>query len=253
MSGHNKWSSIKHKKGAADAKRGKLFSSLSKEITLAAKDGGGDVSMNARLRTVVTAAKNVNMPVDNIERAIAKGTGDLAGGPLEELHYEGYGPEGVAILVTCLSDNRNRTAADVRNLFTKANGSLAGSGAVAWLFHRKSRFVVEGPDADEERLLELLLDSGADVEDVAVADDVAEILAPPEAFSEVAAVLEQSQIPIAETSLTMIPETTVQVERASAVRQILHLIEALEEHEDVQAVFANFDIADALMEKLAGE
>ncbi len=253
MSGHNKWSTIKHKKGAADAKRGKLFSRLGKEITLAAKEGGGDATMNPRLRAAVATAKSANMPNDNIDRAIKKGTGEIGGAILEELNYEGYAPGGVAIIVNCLSDNRNRTAAEIRNLFTKNNSSLAGSGSVSWMFHRKARFLVAGADADEERLLELLLDGGVDVEDVQMVGDAAEILGPPETFGDIMKALEDAGITVSESGVTMLPETTVELNESGVARQVLRLIEALEDNEDAQEVYSNFDMSDELMEQLAGE
>lgn len=250
MSGHNKWSTIKHKKGAADAKRGKLFSRLSKEVTLAAKAGGGDEETNARLRSAVSAAKSANMPKDNIERAIKKGTGELEGAVLEELSYEGYAPGGVAIIANCLSDNRNRTAANVRSYFTRSNSSLAANGSVSWMFHRKARFVVEGESADEETLMEVLFDAGADVETIEVDDGAAEILAPAEAFADVASALEGAEIPVSESSLTMIPENTTEVTDSSTAKQVLRLIETLEDDEDVQEVFSNLDIPDELLSQL---
>ena len=253
MSGHNKWSTIKHKKAAADAKRGQMFSRFAKEITLAAKAGGGDADMNPRLRTAIAAAKGVNMPNDNIDRAVKKGTGELAGDSLEEMSYEGYAPGGVAVFVNCLSDNRNRTAANVRTVFTRNNSSLATTGAVAWLFHRKSRFVVNDPNLDEDGLLELLLEAEADVEDVTVSDGVSEIIGAPDAFAEIAKALEDAEITIAESSLTMVPETTVAVDEPATGRQVLRLIEALEDDEDVQEVFVNFEMSDELMETLAAE
>lgn len=253
MSGHNKWSSIKHKKGAADAKRGKVFSRLAKEITMAARDGGGDIEMNPRLRSAVAAAKAVNTPSDNIDRAIKKGTGELEGGVIEELSYEGYAAGGVAIIVNCLSDNRNRTAAEVRNIFTKNNSSLAGNGAVSWMFHRKARFVIVGEAADEERLMEVLLEAEADVDSIEVTDDTAEILGPPEAFGDVLAVLEAEEIPVSESSLTMVPENSVEVTEAAIARQVLRMIEALEENDDVQEVHTNFEMSESLMEELAAE
>lgn len=253
MSGHNKWSTIKHKKAAADAKRGQAFSRFAKEITLAAKAGGSDADMNPRLRTAIAAAKGANMPNDNIDRAVKKGTGELGGGSLEEMSYEGYAPGGVAIYVNCLSDNRNRTAANVRTVFTRNNSSLATSGAVAWLFHRKSRFVVDGPSLDEDGLLELLLEAEVDVEDVSVSEGSAEVIGAPDAFADIAKALEDAEIVIAESSLTMVPETTVEVDELATGRQVLRLIEGLEEDEDVQEVFANFEMSDELMEKLAEE
>ncbi len=253
MSGHNKWSSIKHKKGAADAKRGKIFSRLGKEITLAARDGGGDSSMNPRLRAAIGAAKAANMPSDNVERAIKKGTGELEGAALEELSYEGYAPGGVAVIVNCLSDNRNRTAAEIRNLFTKYNASLANSGAVSWMFQRKARFVVEGEAADEEGLLELLLDNEVDVEDLQVSDDMAEIIAPPEAFGAVVETLEKAGITTTQSGQVLVPENTVELTEVATARSVLRFIEIIEDAEDVQEVYSNFELADDLMEQLAAE
>jgi YebC/PmpR family DNA-binding regulatory protein len=251
MSGHNKWSSIKHKKGAADAKRGKMFSRLTKEIMLAAREGGGDPNLNARLRQAVTSARSANMPNDNVERAIKKATGALAGAALEEIQYEGYAPGGVAVIVQCLSDNRNRTAAEVRTIFNRHNASLGGS--VAWMFHRRCRFVVEGEQANEEKLLEVLLDAGADVEDVQVADGSAEIIAKRDAFSDVVAALEKASIAISESGVILAPETTVPLATREEARKVLRFIEALEDNEDVQVVFSNLEIPDAVMEQLASE
>jgi YebC/PmpR family DNA-binding regulatory protein len=251
MSGHNKWSSIKHKKGAADAKRGKMFSRLTKEIMLAAREGGGDPVLNARLRQAVISARAANMPNDNVERAIKKATGALAGTVLEEIQYEGYAPGGVAVIVHCLTDNRNRAAAEVRTIFNRHNASLGGS--VAWMFRRRSRFLVEGEHANEERLLEVLLDAGADVEDVAVADGSAEILAKPDAFGDVVAALEQAGIPVSESSVVLAPETTVPLGSKEEVRKVLRFIEALEDYEDVQVVYSNLEVPDAIMEQLAAD
>lgn len=253
MSGHNKWSSIKHKKGAADAKRGKVFSRLAREMIMAAREGGGDVEMNARLRQAVTAAKNANMPNDNIDRAIRKGTGEIEGGNLEELSYEGYAPGGVAVMVNCLSDNRNRTAADVRSVFTKYNASMAANGSVSWMFNRRARFVVEGPQADEEKLLEILLDAGVDVEDLSAADGAAEIIAPAEAFAGVLAALEAAGIAPSESKLVLVAANTVPVTSVDEVRKVLRFIEALEDCDDVQEVYSNLDAPDAVMDQLAGE
>jgi YebC/PmpR family DNA-binding regulatory protein len=251
MSGHNKWSTIKHKKGAADAKRGKIFSRLSKEITLAAKAGGGDPDTNPRLRSAIAAAKAANMPNDNVERARKKGTGELGAGMLEELNYEGYAPGGVAIIVNCLSDNRNRTAANIRSYFNKGNSSLAGAGAVSWMFHRKARFQVEGEFADEDQLMELVFEAGVDVENITVEDGVAEIIAPPEAFNELMAALEAGSVPVSESGLTMVPENTVEITDLSIAKQVMRLVETLEDDDDAQEVYSNFDISDELMEQLA--
>lgn len=253
MSGHNKWSSIKHKKGAADAKRGKLFSRVTKEIMLSAREGGGDVNLNARLRQAVTSARAVNMPNDNIERAIKKATGELGGATLEEIQYEGYAPGGVAVIVHVITDNRNRTAADVRTIFNRANASMAGSGSVAWMFRRKSRFVVEGENANEEKLLEVLLDAGADVEEVQVSDGTAEIIAAPEAFGDVVSALEKSGIAVTESSVAMVPENTVPVATREEAKKVLRFIETLEDYDDVQVVYSNLEVPDAVMEQLAAE
>lgn len=250
MSGHSKWSTIKHKKGAADAKRGKIFSSLGKDITIAARSGGGDADLNPPLRAAITAAKNANMPNDNIDRAVKKGTGELAGGPLEELNYEGYGPGGVALIANCLTDNRNRTAANVRAAFNKYNGNLAGAGAVSWQFHRKALFTVL--DADEETLLEILMEADVDVEDLTVEDGVAEILAPPTAFGEVADALEKAGIKTEESAMRLIPENTTPVTDVSTAKQLMRLIDVLEDDEDVQEVVANFEMTDELMDEVAG-
>ena len=253
MSGHNKWSTIKHKKGAADANRGKVFSRLAKEITLAARDGGGDVEMNPRLRSAVSAGKAVNMPNDNIDRAVKKGTGELAGGTLDELNYEGYAPGGVAVIVQALSDNRNRTAAEVRNIFNKYNCNMANSGAVSWMFQRRARFLIEGEAANEEALFELLLGNDVDVEEINVEDGVAEIIGTPEAFGDIVAALEGEGIEVSESSVTMIPETTTEVTDAGTARSVLKFIDVLEDDDDVQSVVSNLEMSDELMEELANE
>ena len=253
MSGHNKWSSIKHKKGREDARRGKIFSRLGKEITLAARESGGDEDMNPRLRTAIASAKEANMPNDNIERAIKKGTGELGGAALEELIYEGYAPGGVAIIVSCLSDNRNRTAASIRSYFTKHNGNLAANGSVSWMFNRKARFVIEGENADEEQILMALMDAGAEAEDISSSDGTAEILAAPEEFGKVADALKTAAIPIASSGVSLIPENYVTVTDETVARQVDRMTDALEEDEDVQAVYTNFDVSDDVAEKMAAE
>ncbi len=251
MSGHNKWSSIKHKKGAADAKLGKLFSRLGKEITVAARDGGGNPEMNPRLRSAIVAAKNANLPNDNIERAVKKGTGELAGDTLEELTYEGYAPGGVAVMVSCLSDNRNRTAANLRACFTKNHSNLAANGAVAWMFNRKARFLVEGQKADAELLLEVLIEAGVDADEVEVSDGQAEILAPPEAFEPVLDCLTAADIPVSESTISMLPENTTELNDVGEARQVIRLLETLEEDEDVQAVYSNLELPDEILNRLA--
>lgn len=253
MSGHNKWSSIKHKKGAADAKRGKVFSRVAKEIIMAAKEGGGDPELNARLRSAVAAAKAANMPNDNIDRAIKKGVGGGEGTTMDVLTYEGYAAGGVAVIVNCLSDNRNRTAADIRSFFNRYNCNMAGSGAVSWKFHKKARFVIEGPDADEEKLFNLLLDGGADVEDISVDDGVAEIIAPPEAFSSILDIFEKDKIQPAESSITLIPENMTVVSDLATAKQVQKFLDVLEDYDDAQEVVNDMEISDEIAEKLAEE
>lgn len=248
MSGHNKWSSIKHKKAAADAKRGKIFSRLGKEITLAAREGGGDPDMNPRLRTAIDTAKNANMPNDNIDRAVKKGTGELGGAALEEMSYEGYAPGGVAVYVSCLSDNRNRTAANVRSYFTKHNGNLAESGAVSWMFHRKARFLLE--NADEESVLELLLEAGVETADTAAVDGDVEIVAAPDEFNVIADAVREADVKVSESGVEYIPDNTVEVSDADAAKKIVRMIEEIEDDDDVQQVYTNLDIPDDVAEQM---
>ena len=249
MSGHSKWSTIKRKKGAIDAKRGKIFTKLIKEITVSARMGGGDPDANPRLRTAVLAAKTENMPKDNIERAIKKGTGDLEGASYEEILYEGYGPAGVAVLVETMTDNKNRTVADVRYFFSKSGGNLGESGCVAWMFDKKGVIVVDKEAAGEEELLETSLEAGA--EDVVEEDSSYQIVTTPEDFNQVVENLEKSGLQYVEASITMMPKNVVGVSEESAARSLLKLLENLEDHEDVQKVHANFDIPDELMESLS--
>ncbi len=249
MSGHSKWSTIKRKKGANDAKRGKIFTKLIKEITVAARMGGGDINGNPRLRTAVTAAKAENMPKDNIERAIKKGTGELEGAVYEEILYEGYGPGGVAVLVETMTDNKNRTVADVRHYFAKSGGNLGESGCVGWMFDKKGRIVVDRSRVDEDELMELAIEAGA--EDVVEEEDVFQVITAVEDFSEVVEGLEKGGIAIAEAAIVMIPKNTVDVTSEKTARSLLKLLENLEDHEDVQKVHANFDIPDELMEALS--
>ena len=253
MSGHNKWSSIKHKKGAADAKRGKIFSRISKEIIIAAKEGGGDPDLNARLRSAVAAAKAANMPNDNIDRAIKKGLGGGEGTQLDSLTYEGYAAGGVAVIVNCLSDNRNRTAADIRSFFTRHNCNLGNTGAVSWKFHRKARFIIEGEDADEEKLFNLLLEGGADVEDISVDDGVAEITAAPEAFSDILKILEENKIQATESTITLIPENTTVISDINTARSVQKFLDALEDYDDAQEVVNDMEVSDEVAEQLAAE
>jgi YebC/PmpR family DNA-binding regulatory protein len=245
MSGHSKWHSIKHKKAAVDAKRGKAFTRMIKEITIAARLGGGDINFNPRLRLAVDKAKAENMPKDNIERAIKKGTGELEGYNLEEVQYEGYGPGGVAVLIEATTDNRNRTVGDVRHLFSKYGGNLGESGSVNWMFDKKGYIVVERSAIDEEELLEMALEAGA--EDVKEDGDNWEILTPPESFEAVRDAVKAKGIPLVIEEVSMIPQTNVKLEGKQA-QQMLKLMDALEDHDDLTNVWANFDIEEEEIE-----
>lgn len=249
MSGHSKWSTIKRKKGAIDAKRGKIFTKLIKEITVSARIGGGDAAANPRLRAAILAAKTENMPKDNIERAIKKGTGDLEGASYEEILYEGYGPGGVAVLVETMTDNKNRTVADVRHYFSKSGGNLGESGCVGWMFDKKGVIVVDKETIDEEELLTLALDAGA--EDVVEEDSSFQVVTAPEELNEVAEKLAKADLKYVEASVTMVPKNTVEVADEKSARSLLRLLENLEDHDDVQKVHANFDIPDELMEAIS--
>jgi len=244
MSGHSKWSSIKHKKAARDAKRGKVFTKLIKEITIAARLGGGDMNANPRLRTAVTTAKQQSMPNDNIDRAIKKGTGELGGGQLEQITYEGYGPGGVALILEALTDNRNRTVSEIRFILSRHGGNLGESGCVAWMFKRRGVINVDKGRADEDRVMELALEAGAD--DVVAEEDSFQVLTPVETFAAVRAALEKAGLTIANAEITLMPENTVKVTGHQA-EQTLKLMEDLEDHDDVQAVSANFDIDEEVM------
>jgi YebC/PmpR family DNA-binding regulatory protein len=246
VSGHSKWSTIKRKKGANDAKRGKMFTKLIKEITIAAKMGGGDPEGNPRLRSAVTAAKGENMPKDNIDRAIKKGTGDLGGAIYEEILYEGYGPGGVAVLVETMTDNKNRTVADIRHFFAKSGGNLGESGCVAWMFDQKGTITVAKEGTTEEEMMDLALEAGA--EDVVEEDDSFQIITAPEAFNDVVEQLEKAKIKFTEATISMIAKNTIDVTEEKAARSLLRLLDNLEDHDDVQKVHANFDITDELME-----
>ena len=246
MSGHSKWSSIKHKKGAADAKRGKLFSKLSRAIIVAAREGGPDPDGNATLATAIQKARDNSMPKDNIERAIARGAGTASDGDAyEHVTYEGYGPNGVALFVEALTDNRNRTASDVRHIFTKNDGSLGESGSVAWLFERKG-VVLVADSVDEEELTFAAADGGA--EDVVREGSSFEVISSPDGLQTVRAALEGAGISYESADLTMLPKTTVPVEDESAAKKLLRLMDALEENDDVQDVYANFDIPERILE-----
>ncbi|KPJ59754.1 MAG: transcriptional regulator [Latescibacteria bacterium DG_63] len=248
MSGHSKWSTIKRKKGKADQERGRLFGRLIREITVAARQGGGDVSSNVRLRTAVQSARSSNMPVDNIDRAIKRGTGELPGVSYEEISYEGYGPSGVAILVETLTDNRNRTTSEIRHLFSKHGGSLGEVGCVSWMFDLKGLITVQKNSVDEDKLIELALEAGAD--DVGdESPDYYEITTEPSKLEEVRDSLKNADIPMEAAELSRIPQSAVTLDEKEA-EKILRLMEALEEHDDTQKVFANFDIPDEIIAKL---
>ena len=248
MSGHSRWSSIKHKKGAADAKRGKIFSRLIKEISVAARLGGGDPGGNPRLRQAILAAKTENMPKENIERAIKKGTGELEGTSYEEASYEGYGPGGTAVLVETLTDNKNRTTADVRHVFSRYGGNLGEAGCVSWLFEKKGFVVFDKEKVEEETLMNVVLDAGA--EDIRETDTEFEVIAPPETHERVREAVENAELPYIFAEVTMYPQNTVKLEGRDAER-MLRLMEALEDTDDVQKVYANFDIPDSVMEALS--
>ena len=251
MSGHNKWSSIKHRKGAVDAKRGKIFTKLIKEITVAARDGGGDADTNPRLRTAIAAAKAVNMPKDNIERSIKRGTGELEGVSYEELVYEGYGPGGVAVMVDILTDNRNRTAADIRHIFNKGNGNLGENGCVAWMFDTKGLIVFEKENIGEEELFDLALEAGADDVEEITEDGTFEVITTTENFEAVKQAFDEKGWAYVSAEVTKIPQNTIKLE-GKAAEQMLRLMEKLEDSDDVQNVYANFDIDMELIEQLQG-
>jgi YebC/PmpR family DNA-binding regulatory protein len=248
MSGHSKWSSIKHKKGATDAKRGKIFSRLIKEVTVAARLGGGDPNGNPRLRTAIQIAKAENMPKDNIERAIKKATGELEGISYEEVNYEGYGPGGVAMLIDCLTDNKNRTVADIKHLLDRHGGNLGEPGCVAWMFEQKGLIVLDKDKVDEETLIDVALEAGA--ADVKDSETEFEVVMEPADFEAVKKALDDAGLiyTLAETS--MIPQNTIKLDGKRA-NQMLNLIDALEDHEDINHVYANFDIPDEVLEAMS--
>jgi YebC/PmpR family DNA-binding regulatory protein len=251
LSGHSKWSSIKHKKGAADAKRGKLFSKLSRSIIVAAKEGGGDPANNISLQNAIEKAKSYSMPKDNIDRAIAKGSGaDADADAFETIVYEGYGPEGVAMIVEALTDNKNRTAADVRHLFAKHGGNLGATGAVAWQFERRGIVVVPAEGVDEEELMLVAADGGA--EDIEQDGDTFQVTTALEDLAAVRQALEAAGLTIESAELTLIPKTTVAIDDEAKARQVMRLVDALEDNDDVQDVYANFDIPEQVLELVAG-
>lgn len=249
MSGHNKWSSIKHKKGATDAKRGKIFTRIVKEIILAAKSGGGDPEMNPRLRTAINTAKENNMPKENIERAVKRGTGEIEGAAYEEITYEGYGHNGVGIVVDVMTDNKNRSVAEIRHAFSKYGGNMAENGAVSWNFEQKGFMQVPSAGLEEDEFMMIAIDAGAD--DVELNDDMFDILTSPNEFHQVIGNLEKAGYPVQNAELTRIPKTTVNADDVAA--KLLRLIDFLEDLDDVQKVYANFEISDEVMEQLERE
>ena len=244
MSGHSKWSTIKHKKGAADAKRGKIFTKVIKEITVAARIGGGDVDGNPRLRLAVQKAKEVNMPQENLIRAIKKGTGELEGVQYQEISYEGYGPGGVAIFMEVMTDNKNRTIGELRAALDKNGGNMGENGCVAWIFEKKGIITIMISEKDEEELLELVMDAGGD--DLQTVDDYYEITTSVESFESVRKAIENSGLKVQSAQLTRIPQNTVNVEEKNC-KSLLRLMDMLEEHDDIQKLYSNFDITDELM------
>ncbi|MBU0463216.1 MAG: YebC/PmpR family DNA-binding transcriptional regulator [Proteobacteria bacterium] len=247
MSGHSKWATIKHKKGATDAKRGKIFTKIIKEITVAARMGGGDPETNPRLRSALISARSENMPKDTFERAIKKGTGDLDGVNYEEILYEGYGPGGVAVLVECLTDNRNRTIAEVRQVFNKAGGNVGTDGCVAWMFDKKGLIIVNKEDSDEETLMELALDAGA--EDIKEEAESFEIICEPADFEAVKEAIDAAQIKYEMAEITMIPQNMTKVEGKDA-EQMINFMEALDDCDDIQKFYSNADIPDEVFDSM---
>lgn len=248
MSGHSKWATIKHKKAATDSKRGKVFTRVIKEIMIAARSGGGDPDANPRLRTAILAAKAVSMPADNIKRAIGRGTGDLEGGQIDEIVFEGYGPGGAAVMVSTATDNRNRTVSEVRHAFSKQGGNLGEQNSVAWMFERKSQIFLAADAATEDKLMDLVLEAGAD--DLQGDEDSWTILSDPGSHDAVVAALEKAKIPMESAEIAMVPKNLVTLEGKHAAA-MLRLMETLEDHDDVQNVYSNFDIDDGDLEAMA--
>lgn len=249
MSGHSKWSKVKHVKAVQDVKKGKIFTKIIKEITVAARIGGGDQDGNPRLRAAILAAKQANMPADNVKRAIQKGTGELPGVAYEEITYEGYGPGGVAVLVEVMTDNKNRTVSEMRHIFSRNNGNMSEAGTVAWMFSKKGSIVVDKKAVSEEKLMELALDAGAD--DIQEDTSNFEVLTAPNNFEKVTGALSANQIPTISAEIAMVPQTWIKLTGKEA-QQVLKLVEALEDHDDVQHVWANFDIEEEELVQLAG-
>ncbi len=248
MSGHSKWAGIKHKKAIVDAKRGQLFTKIIKEITVAAKEGGGNPDINPRLRVAISRAKEANMPSENIERAIKRGTGELPGITYEQVIYEGYGPQGVAIMVEALTDNKNRTTAEIRNIFSRKSGNMAGQGSVSWLFSKKGYFLIDKNQTTEDELFSLVLDLGA--EDIKTEEKSYEITCQVKDFERIKQTLKEKGIDLTTAMVTLIPTSTIKV-AGSEAKKILDLIDAIEEQEDVQEVYSNFDIPEEILEEIA--
>jgi YebC/PmpR family DNA-binding regulatory protein len=249
MSGHSKWATIKHKKGALDAKRGKIFTRLIKEITMAAKSGGGDAEGNPRLRTAVAAAKAENMPADNIKRAIQRGTGELPGATYEEIQFEAYGPGGVALLVNVTTDNRNRTVSELRHAFTKGGGNMGEAGSVAWMFHKKGSIIVPKAKAKEDDLMNIVLENGG--EDLHDDGENWEVTTAPAEYEKVLEAIKKAGLEVVHSEVGMIPQNYIKLEGAAA-NQMIRLLEALEDHDDVQNVYSNFDVDQKQLEEVAG-
>ncbi len=249
MSGHNRWTKIKHKKEAQGAAKGKLFTKLIKEITVSTRMGGGDPDGNARLRSAISAAREANMPADNITRAIKKGTGELEGINYEEATYEGYGPSGVALIVQCLTDNRNRTAGEVRHLFTKGGGNMAESGAVGWMFERRGTIEVK-PGPTEDQVMEVALEAGA--LDVVAQDEGFEVRTEPNDLHKVVQALEARKLTLGELKIAYLPKETLRLEKLEDAQKVLKMVDLLEDNEDVQSVFANFEVDDKIIDQIAG-
>jgi YebC/PmpR family DNA-binding regulatory protein len=250
MSGHSKWHNIKLRKGKQDLQRGKIFTKLAREVIVAAKEGGGNPDSNLRLRMAVQKARENSMPADNIKRAIQRGTGEIEGANFEEITYEGYGPAGVAVLVPCLTDNRNRTVAELRNIFSKTGGNLGEMGCVGWMFDQKGLVQISADKSDEDSVMMATMDAGA--EDIKVEDDMIELTCPPDALQNVRDALTQAGIEFISAELTMIPKSTVRVEDVKEAGKILRLMDALEDNDDVQNAYANFDIPDEILQEAAG-
>jgi YebC/PmpR family DNA-binding regulatory protein len=245
MSGHSKWATIKHKKGAADKARGKLFAKLIRQVEVAAREGGGDPDSNPTLRTMFQKAREASVPLDTIERAIKRGTGELEGVRYEQVSYEGYAPNGVAVIVECLTDNRNRTGADIRSTFSKNGGSMAEPGAVSWQFERKGVILVPRTVAEDDIML-VALEAGA--EDITDTGDQWQVTTPPSDINTVRAALEEAGMAVESAEATLLPSTTIALESESEAKKVLHLVDLLEDHDDVQNVYANFDIPDSILE-----